>query len=78
MLCNNLQYLKFAEFEETAKVFEKEAKRKGKAVLKRDSRRDSKIIGLHVRLLSHLIYSEITSAVKLQCFVLHQLALVSL
>ncbi len=55
MLCNNLQYLKFAEFEETAKVFEKEAKRKGKAVLKRDSRQDSKIIGLHVRLLSNLI-----------------------
>ncbi len=62
MLCNNLQYLKFAEFEETAKVFEKEAKRKGKAVLKRDSRRDSKIIGLHVRpaFSSHLFRNNIS------------------
>ncbi|KAF4097978.1 hypothetical protein G5714_021986 [Onychostoma macrolepis] len=48
------EYLKFAEFEETAKVFEKEVKRKGKPVLKSagHSRRDSKIIGIHEDFLS--------------------------
>uniref|UniRef100_A0A9J8BIP9 LisH domain-containing protein ARMC9 n=1 Tax=Cyprinus carpio carpio TaxID=630221 RepID=A0A9J8BIP9_CYPCA len=43
------EYLKFAEFEETVKVFEKEARRKGKPVLRSagHSRRDSKTIGIH-------------------------------
>ncbi|XP_050950853.1 lisH domain-containing protein ARMC9 isoform X3 [Labeo rohita] len=48
------EYLKFAEFEETARVFEKEVKRKGKPALKSagHSRRDSKIIGVHDDFLS--------------------------
>ncbi|XP_073691939.1 lisH domain-containing protein ARMC9 isoform X4 [Garra rufa] len=48
------EYLKFAEFEETAKVFEKEVRRKGKPALKSagHSRRDSKIIGIHDDFLS--------------------------
>uniref|UniRef100_A0A8C1X9P8 LisH domain-containing protein ARMC9 n=1 Tax=Cyprinus carpio TaxID=7962 RepID=A0A8C1X9P8_CYPCA len=48
------EYLKFAEFEETVKVFEKEARRKGKPVLRSagHSRRDSKTIGIHDDFLS--------------------------
>uniref|UniRef100_A0A8C1QEQ9 LisH domain-containing protein ARMC9 n=1 Tax=Cyprinus carpio TaxID=7962 RepID=A0A8C1QEQ9_CYPCA len=54
MVCNHLQYLKFAEFEETVKVFEKEARRKGKPVLRSagHSRRDSKTISIHDDFLS--------------------------
>uniref|UniRef100_A0A672LY46 LisH domain-containing protein ARMC9 n=1 Tax=Sinocyclocheilus grahami TaxID=75366 RepID=A0A672LY46_SINGR len=48
------EYLKFAEFEETVKVFEKEVRRKGKPVLKSagHSRRHSKTIGIHEDFLS--------------------------
>ncbi|XP_067254605.1 lisH domain-containing protein ARMC9 isoform X4 [Chanodichthys erythropterus] len=48
------EYLKFGEFEETAKVFEKEIKRKGKPALKSagPSRRDSKAIAIHDDFLS--------------------------
>ncbi|XP_026053634.1 lisH domain-containing protein ARMC9 isoform X2 [Carassius auratus] len=48
------EYLKFAEFEETVKVFEKEVRRKGKPVLKSagHSRRDSKTIAIHDDFLS--------------------------
>nr|XP_055073548.1 lisH domain-containing protein ARMC9 isoform X2 [Misgurnus anguillicaudatus] len=43
------EYLRFGEFEETVKVFEKEMKRKGKPALKTSdsSRRDSKILIIH-------------------------------
>uniref|UniRef100_A0A8C2GNC1 LisH domain-containing protein ARMC9 n=1 Tax=Cyprinus carpio TaxID=7962 RepID=A0A8C2GNC1_CYPCA len=48
------EYLRFAEFEETARVFEKELKRKGKPALRSagHSRRDSRAIVIHVRLTS--------------------------
>ncbi|XP_048025432.1 lisH domain-containing protein ARMC9 isoform X1 [Megalobrama amblycephala] len=48
------EYLKFGEFEETAIVFEKEIKRKGKPALKSagPSRRDSKAIAIHDDFLS--------------------------
>ncbi|KAK7127168.1 hypothetical protein R3I94_018377 [Phoxinus phoxinus] len=48
------EYLKFGEFEETARVFEKELKRKGKPALKSSgaSRRDSRTIITHDDFLS--------------------------
>ncbi|XP_077058664.1 lisH domain-containing protein ARMC9 isoform X1 [Siphateles boraxobius] len=48
------EYLKFGEFEETARVFEKEIKRKGKPALKSSgaSRRDSRIVIIHDDFLS--------------------------
>ncbi|XP_056304173.1 lisH domain-containing protein ARMC9 isoform X1 [Danio aesculapii] len=48
------EYLKFGEFEETARTFEKEVKRKGKPALKSAgaSRRDSKTIGIYEDFLS--------------------------
>ncbi|XP_026067880.1 lisH domain-containing protein ARMC9-like isoform X1 [Carassius auratus] len=48
------EYLRFAEFEETARVFEKELKGKGKPALRSagHSRRDSKTISTHDDLLS--------------------------
>uniref|UniRef100_A0A672QWW0 LisH domain-containing protein ARMC9 n=2 Tax=Sinocyclocheilus grahami TaxID=75366 RepID=A0A672QWW0_SINGR len=47
-------YLRFAELEETARVFEKELKCKGKPVLRSaaHSRRDSKTLGVHEDFLS--------------------------
>uniref|UniRef100_A0A672QWK6 LisH domain-containing protein ARMC9 n=1 Tax=Sinocyclocheilus grahami TaxID=75366 RepID=A0A672QWK6_SINGR len=48
------EYLRFAELEETARVFEKELKCKGKPVLRSaaHSRRDSKTLGVHEDFLS--------------------------
>uniref|UniRef100_A0A8C2JFY9 LisH domain-containing protein ARMC9 n=1 Tax=Cyprinus carpio TaxID=7962 RepID=A0A8C2JFY9_CYPCA len=48
------EYLRFAEFEETARVFEKELKRKGKPALRSagHSRRDSRAIVIHDDFLS--------------------------
>uniref|UniRef100_A0A671LPM4 LisH domain-containing protein ARMC9 n=1 Tax=Sinocyclocheilus anshuiensis TaxID=1608454 RepID=A0A671LPM4_9TELE len=50
------EYLRFAELEETARVFEKELKCRGKPVLRSaaHSRRDSKTLGVHVRLTSFI------------------------